>query len=95
MTTERKHRRCLIGHGFVRFQTPEAFRVSAFDGFVRFVFKKKTRRSPNSSANLRDLWETTKRPMRLKKQMGEFAHRSQTITDAMRGAWGVSIYFVA
>ena len=35
-------------------------------------------------ANLRDLWETTKRPMRLKKQMGEFAHRSQTITDAMR-----------
>ena len=26
--------------------------------------------------------------MRLKKHVGEFAHRSQTITDAMRRAWG-------
>ena len=39
----------------------------------------------NICANLRDLWETTKRPMRLKKQMREFAYRSQSNTDAMRG----------
>ena len=39
----------------------------------------------NICANLRDLWETTKRPMCLKKHVREFAHRSQSNTDAMRG----------
>ena len=35
----------------------------------------------NICANLRDLWETTKRPMRLKKQMRDFAHRSHRATQ--------------
>ena len=47
-------------------------------------------------ANLRDLWETTKRPMRLEKQMGEFAHRSHRATQMPCGVRGdVSTYFVA
>ena len=40
----------------------------------------------NICANLRDLWETTKRPMRLKKHVREFAHRSQSNIDAIRVA---------
>ena len=81
----------------VRFQTPEAFPVSAFDGFVRLppygqwgyaesrVQKKDPAKPQLICANLSDLWESTKRPMRLKKHVREYAHRSQTITDAMRG----------
>ena len=49
----------------------------------------------NICANLRDLWETTKRPMRLKKQMGEFAHRSRGATQMPCGArGGVSTCFM-
>ena len=39
-------------------------------------------------ANLRDLWETTKRPMRLKKHVGEFAHRSRGATQMPFGMIG-------
>ena len=35
----------------------------------------------NICANLRDLWETTKRPMCLKKHVREFAHRSHRATQ--------------
>ena len=41
-------------------------------------------------ANLRDLWETTKRPMRLKKHVGEFAHRSRGATQMPYGMIGGS-----
>ena len=88
-----KNTDCTDAHGWVfsRITTlaplPTAWslmRPGATDEHGSFACGKLYARK-NICANLRDLWETTKRPMRLKKQMREFVYRSQSNTDAMRG----------
>ena len=99
MTIERKHRRCLIGYAFVRFQTPKAFLISALPPVGRWGFagsrkireirvQKKDSAKSNSSVEIREICGRQLSAQCAKEQVGCFfilPQIAQIDTDAMRG----------